>query len=73
MKTIFSLLLLALSLNSSLIAQPEPSSSEEPLNVKILRDVVYGRKAGMALTMDVIQPLQNKNRAAVVFIASHGW
>jgi acetyl esterase/lipase len=35
-------------------------------------DVVYGRKAGMALTMDVFEPAR-KNGAAVIFIVSGGW
>jgi len=35
-------------------------------------DVVYGRKAGMALTLDVFEP-KHKNGAAIVFIVSGGW
>jgi len=35
-------------------------------------DVIYGRKAGMALTLDVFEPAK-KNRAAVIFIVSGGW
>jgi acetyl esterase/lipase len=36
-------------------------------------DVVYGRKHGMALTMDVFTPKSGANGAAVVFIVSGGW
>ncbi len=36
-------------------------------------DVVYGRKFGMALTMDVITPKANANGAAVVWVISGGW
>ena len=36
-------------------------------------DVVYGRKHGMALTMDVFTPKANANGAAVVWIVSGGW
>jgi acetyl esterase/lipase len=36
-------------------------------------DVVYGRKFGTALTMDVFTPTANANGAAVVFVVSGGW
>jgi acetyl esterase/lipase len=36
-------------------------------------DVVYGRKYGTALTMDVITPKENANGAAVVWVISGGW
>jgi acetyl esterase/lipase len=36
------------------------------------KEVVYGRKFGTALTMDVIKPLR-QNRAAVLWIVSGGW
>jgi acetyl esterase/lipase len=36
-------------------------------------DVIYGRKYGMALTMDVFKPTANPNGAAVVVCISGGW
>jgi acetyl esterase/lipase len=36
-------------------------------------DVIYGRKFGTALTMDVFTPKHNANRAAVVFVVSGGF
>ncbi len=39
---------------------------------KITPDVVYGHKAGMALTFDVIQP-KKPNGAGVMFMVSGGW
>jgi acetyl esterase/lipase len=36
-------------------------------------DVIYGRKFGTALTLDVFKPKQNANGAAVVFVVSGGW
>lgn len=36
-------------------------------------DVVYGKKHGMALTMDVFRPTENPNGAAVVVMMSGGW
>lgn len=37
------------------------------------RDVIYGRKAGLALTMDVIAPKDKPNGLGVIFIVSGGW
>ncbi len=39
---------------------------------KITPDVVYGHKAGMALTFDVIRPKQS-NGAGILFMVSGGW
>ena len=36
-------------------------------------DVIYGRKFGTALTLDVFTPKENFNRAAVIFTVSGGW
>lgn len=36
-------------------------------------DVIYGRKFGMALTMDVFTPTKNPNGAAVILVVSGGW
>jgi acetyl esterase/lipase len=36
-------------------------------------DVVYGRKEGVALTMDVFTPKKNANGAAVIWVVSGGW
>jgi len=36
-------------------------------------DVVYGRKHGMALTLDVFTPKEKPNGAAVVWMVSGGW
>jgi acetyl esterase/lipase len=36
-------------------------------------DVIYGRKFGLALTMDVFAPKKNANGAGVIFVASGGW
>lgn len=37
------------------------------------QDVVYGRKHGMALTMDVFTPKEDANGAGVIFVVSGGW
>src|SRR5437879_5823805 len=36
-------------------------------------DVIYGRKFGVALTLDVFTPKENANGAGVVFCVSGGW
>lgn len=36
-------------------------------------DVVYGRKFGSALTLDVFTPKENANGAAIVYCVSGGW
>lgn len=38
----------------------------------IVRDLVYGHKYGMALTMDVFQP-KKQNGAGIIYIMSGGW
>src|SRR5262245_10110521 len=36
-------------------------------------DVIYGRKYGTALTMDVFQPKKDKNGFGLIFVVSGGW
>jgi acetyl esterase/lipase len=36
-------------------------------------DVIYGRKDGVALTMDVFTPKEDANGAAIVWVVSGGW
>ncbi len=47
----------------------------QPLNDISTRkvDVVYGRKHGMALTMDVISPKENSNGVGIIWAAAGGW
>lgn len=37
------------------------------------QDVIYGRKFGMALTMDVFRPKEQANGLGVIFVVSGGW
>ncbi len=37
------------------------------------RDVIYGRKAGLALTMDVFRPKAKENGAAIIWLDSGDW
>jgi acetyl esterase/lipase len=47
--------------------------AEDGPNYQRTRDVIYGRKAGLALTMDVFAPKENPNGAGVIFVVSGGW
>lgn len=49
-----------------------PVSAQETPGYQRTEDVIYGRKFGTALTLDVFKPL-TPNGAAVVFIISGGW
>jgi acetyl esterase/lipase len=46
------------------------ASGDEP--VRRIEDVVYGRKSGMALTIDVFQPA-NPNGCGLLFLVNGGW
>jgi acetyl esterase/lipase len=52
--------------NGWAVAAPPPAFDRQV-------DVVYGRKYGTALTMDVFTPKPNANGAAVVWVVSGGW
>jgi acetyl esterase/lipase len=47
-------------------------AADEP-NFTRKEDVIYGRKFGMALTLDVFTPIENANGAAVIWVVSGGW
>jgi acetyl esterase/lipase len=47
-------------------------TADQSATVKRTSDIIYGRKAGMALTLDMFEPAK-KNGAAVLFIVSGGW
>lgn len=50
-------------------------NGDEPLFPHCNRreDVVYGRKFGTALTMDVFSPKENANGIGIMFVVSGGW
>jgi acetyl esterase/lipase len=48
------------------------SRAAEPAGFHRQEDVIYGRKFGMALTMDVFQPVHT-NGYGIIFAASGGW
>ena len=40
---------------------------------RVIPDVIYGHKAGMALTYDVFQPVDSANGAGIIHVVSGGW
>ncbi len=52
---------------------PGRARGDEPPAYDRKEDVVYGRKYGTALTMDVFTPRANANGAAVIWVVSGGW
>jgi acetyl esterase/lipase len=63
-----AVLILATLLSLSAPCQP----ADKTATVSRTSDIIYGRKAGMALTLDMFVPAK-KNGAAVIFIVSGGW
>ena len=56
----------------TLVASSLCGFAEEPSYTRT-EDVIYGRKFGAALTLDVFTPKQKPNGAAIVFAVSGGW
>lgn len=52
---------------------PAWARSDEPLPYTRTEDVIYSRKYGTALTLDVFTPRENANGAAIVLAVSGGW
>jgi acetyl esterase/lipase len=58
-----------------LLAAPSSQAvlhGEEPAYTR-REDVIYGRKFGTALTLDIFAPKQNSNGLGVIFVVSGGW
>jgi acetyl esterase/lipase len=56
----------------ALLAASDGFAQNAP-NFKRTEDVIYGRKFGTALTLDVLQPTAKNNGYGVVFMVSGGW
>ena len=48
----------------------QPSSTEQQANFSRTEDVVYGRRDGMALTMDVFEPCKRNGAGIIVFVSA---
>ena len=64
-------LLSSLVLVVGLTAALRAADADEPFQRQ--GDVIYGRKFGMALTMDVFTPKTSANNRGVVYVVSGGW
>lgn len=62
-------------MNTTVAAFLLASALGQPLSEISTRksDVVYGRKHGMALTMDVLTPKENANGVGIIWAAAGGW
>ncbi|MES2573026.1 MAG: alpha/beta hydrolase, partial [Verrucomicrobiota bacterium] len=56
-----------------LLLSLQPASAQEPAGFTRTEDVLYGRKSGVALTLDVFQPEGGGNGRGIVFMVSGGW
>lgn len=56
-----------------LLAALAPAAGAQSADPEITPDVVYGHKAGMALTFDVLQPTDARNGAGILYMVSGGW
>jgi len=65
--------LVSLSLAATAATVPVGALAADEPGYTRTEDVVYGRKHGMALTMDVFTPKEKANGAAVVWMVSGGW
>lgn len=54
-------------------ATPPRKASAEPVPCTVVDDVVYGHKDGLALTLDVVTPLENAKGLGIVLVASGSW
>lgn len=52
---------------------PVPALADDEPTYERAEDVVYGRKHGMALTLDVFTPKQDANGLGLIWVVSGGW
>jgi acetyl esterase/lipase len=64
---------LALFAACSLLSPLAPRLGAEDRPYQRQEDVIYGRKYGMALTLDVFGPKEHANGLGIIFVVSGGW
>ena len=74
MVQLISRLLAAMTCLTAAMFETAPAADcpDTPADVRRTEDVIYGRKFGMALTMDVFQPAK-PNGCGVLFLVNGGW
>lgn len=55
------------------LALASPALAQPKANYTRTEDVIYGRKYGLAMTMDIFTPKENANGKGVIFCVSGGW
>ncbi len=65
--------LLTLCLGCFLLTKAVTTRAADAPNFTRVEDVIYGRKYGTALTMDVFKPTQTNNACGVIFMVSGGF
>jgi acetyl esterase/lipase len=48
-------------------------AEEKPVDYKATEDVVFGHKDGMALTLDVLEPVSNPKHIGLILVSSGSW
>jgi acetyl esterase/lipase len=72
-KLVAVFLLLAVAPSSGWFGGASPARGDDKPAYDRKEDVIYGRKFGTALTMDVFTPRTNANGAGVIWVVSGGW
>lgn len=57
----------------AILVLPVPGRGDDPATFDRKVDVVYGRKYGTALTMDVFTPKSRPNGIGIIWVVSGGW
>lgn len=70
--SVISLIAVLLLVGGCARAAPQETARHDTGFIRT-QDVIYGRKFGTALTMDVFTPTANANGAAVIWVVSGGW
>ncbi len=59
--------------SASIFSSPICSAQDTKPSPSIQADLVYGHKDGLAMTMDLYEPIGEPNGAALMFMVSGGW
>jgi acetyl esterase/lipase len=57
----------------ALVASAAAGIAADAPNFTRQEDVIYGRKYGMALTLDILRPKEHANGLGIIFVVSGGW
>ncbi|MBS0262926.1 MAG: alpha/beta hydrolase [Planctomycetes bacterium] len=48
-------------------------AEEQPVDYRAIEDVVYGHKDGLALTLDILKPVENPKPIGLILVSSGSW